>query len=113
MTFQYEYERRKYAQDLINFDKRFLALFSGKPRTEENQDGVSHEEFSQYVFSHGIFHRNSMLSGTEHSRLLVLLPAALGFTTQSLRSSILSINLSPRTSLSDSECSRRFLSVRP
>jgi len=41
----YEFERRKYAQDLINFDKRFSALFSGKPRTETNQDGVSHEEF--------------------------------------------------------------------
>lgn len=42
---QYEFERRKYAQDLINFDKKFSALFSGKPRTEDNQDGVSHEEF--------------------------------------------------------------------
>ncbi|KZT67328.1 hypothetical protein DAEQUDRAFT_673415 [Daedalea quercina L-15889] len=41
----YEFERRKYAQDLITFDKRFSALFSGKPRTEENQGGVSHEEF--------------------------------------------------------------------
>ncbi|KAI5120431.1 hypothetical protein M0805_009893 [Coniferiporia weirii] len=41
----YEFERRKYAQDLINFDKKFSALFSGKPRTEDNQDGVSHEEF--------------------------------------------------------------------
>jgi len=41
----YEFERRKYAQDLINFDKEFSALFSGKPRTAENQDGISHEEF--------------------------------------------------------------------
>ncbi|KIJ21008.1 hypothetical protein PAXINDRAFT_165806 [Paxillus involutus ATCC 200175] len=41
----YELERRKYAQDLINFDKEFSALFSGKPRTAENQDGISHEEF--------------------------------------------------------------------
>jgi phenol 2-monooxygenase len=51
----YEYERRKYAQDLINFDKRFSALFSGKPRTEENQDGVSHEEFSQAFQTFGAF----------------------------------------------------------
>lgn len=46
---QYEFERRKYAQDLINFDKKFSALFSGKPRTELNQDGVSHEDFLKYV----------------------------------------------------------------
>ena len=46
---QYEFERRKYAQDLINFDKKFSALFSGKPRTEEFQDGVSHAEFLEYV----------------------------------------------------------------
>ncbi|KDQ61459.1 hypothetical protein JAAARDRAFT_30898 [Jaapia argillacea MUCL 33604] len=41
----YEFERRKYAQDLIDFDKRFASLFSGKPQTEDNEDGVSHEEF--------------------------------------------------------------------
>lgn len=46
---QYEFERRTYAQDLINFDKKWAALFSGKPRTEDNQDGVTHEEFLQYV----------------------------------------------------------------
>ena len=42
---QYEFERRKYAQDLIDFDKKFSALFSGKPLTKDNKDGVSHEEF--------------------------------------------------------------------
>lgn len=41
----YESERRKYAQDLIAFDKQFSTLFSGKPRTEEFSDGVSHDEF--------------------------------------------------------------------
>jgi len=41
----YEYERRKYAQDLIDFDKKFSAMFSEKPRTEANQDGVSHAQF--------------------------------------------------------------------
>ncbi|KAF8448875.1 FAD binding domain-containing protein [Boletus edulis BED1] len=44
----YEHERRKYAQDLINFDKEFASLFSGKPRTAENEDGVSHEEFLRH-----------------------------------------------------------------
>ena len=46
---QYEFERRKYAQDLINFDRQFAALFSGKPRSQDNQDGVSHEQFLEYV----------------------------------------------------------------
>jgi len=52
---QYEYERRKYAQDLINFDKKFAALFSGKPRSEDNEDGVSHEEFIQAFQAFGLF----------------------------------------------------------
>ncbi|EED83161.1 predicted protein [Postia placenta Mad-698-R] len=46
----YEFERRKYAQDLISFDKRFAALFSGKPRTEGSEDGVTHEEFMEYAY---------------------------------------------------------------
>ncbi|KAI0730556.1 FAD binding domain-containing protein [Earliella scabrosa] len=39
----YEGERRKFAQDLIEFDRKWATLFSGKPRTESNQDGVTHE----------------------------------------------------------------------
>ncbi|PPQ66392.1 hypothetical protein CVT24_007221 [Panaeolus cyanescens] len=41
----YELERRQYALDLINFDKKFARLFTGKPKTEIDMDGVSHEEF--------------------------------------------------------------------
>nr|VWP01573.1 STE/STE11 protein kinase [Ganoderma boninense] len=41
----YESERRTYAQELIDFDKWWSQLFHGKPRTEENQDGVTHEQF--------------------------------------------------------------------
>lgn len=41
----YELERRKYAQDLIEFDRKISTLFSGKPKTADNDDGVSHEEF--------------------------------------------------------------------
>ncbi|KAF8806894.1 hypothetical protein BYT27DRAFT_7233651 [Phlegmacium glaucopus] len=51
----YELERRKYAQDLIDFDKHFAKLFSGKPRTEENQDGVSHEFFLKMFQTFGGF----------------------------------------------------------
>jgi len=46
---QYESERRKYAQELIDFDKQFAALFSGKPKTLEHEDGVSHEQFLKYA----------------------------------------------------------------
>ena len=42
---QYESERRAYAQALIDFDKTWSKLFTGKPRTEENQDGITHEQF--------------------------------------------------------------------
>jgi len=51
----YEFERRKYAQDLINFDRKFSALFSGKPRSQDNQDGVSHEQFLEAFQTFGGF----------------------------------------------------------
>ncbi|KZV82212.1 thioredoxin-like protein [Exidia glandulosa HHB12029] len=51
----YEFERRKYAQDLINFDKKFAALFSGKPRSDDNEDGVSHEQFLEAFQTFGGF----------------------------------------------------------
>ncbi|KAI0364365.1 hypothetical protein BV20DRAFT_956369 [Pilatotrama ljubarskyi] len=51
----YEFERRKYAQDLIDFDKKFSKLFSGKPRTQENQDGITHEEFLEAFQTFGAF----------------------------------------------------------
>ncbi|EGN91817.1 hypothetical protein SERLA73DRAFT_118141 [Serpula lacrymans var. lacrymans S7.3] len=51
----YESERRKYAQDLINFDKEFSALFSGKPRTRDNQSGVTHEQFLRAFQTFGGF----------------------------------------------------------
>ncbi|KAJ7504185.1 FAD binding domain-containing protein, partial [Mycena galericulata] len=51
----YELERRKYAQDLINFDVKFSELFSGKPRTELNQSGVSHEDFLKAFQTFGGF----------------------------------------------------------
>ncbi|KAJ7696431.1 FAD binding domain-containing protein [Mycena rosella] len=51
----YELERRKYAQDLINFDVDFAALFSGKPRTQVNQNGVSHADFLRAFQTFGGF----------------------------------------------------------
>ncbi|KDQ61462.1 hypothetical protein JAAARDRAFT_54828 [Jaapia argillacea MUCL 33604] len=51
----YEFERRKYAQDLIAFDKKFSALFSGKPQTEEYAEGVSHQQFLEAFQTFGGF----------------------------------------------------------
>ncbi|KAG2075534.1 hypothetical protein BDR04DRAFT_1228533 [Suillus decipiens] len=51
----YELERQKYAQDLIDFDREFSALFSGKPRTSENQEGVTHEQFLSAFMAFGGF----------------------------------------------------------
>ncbi|KAF8141461.1 FAD binding domain-containing protein [Boletus edulis] len=51
----YESERRKYAQDLIAFDKTFSTLFSGKPLTANNVDGVSHQQFLEAFQTFGGF----------------------------------------------------------
>lgn len=51
----YESERRKYALDLIAFDKMFSTLFSGKPLTEENSDGVAPEHFMKTFQKFGGF----------------------------------------------------------
>lgn len=51
----YELERQKYARDLIDFDREFSALFSGKPRTSENEQGVTHEEFLRAFQASGGF----------------------------------------------------------
>ncbi|KAG2144345.1 FAD binding domain-containing protein [Suillus clintonianus] len=51
----YESERRKFALDLIAFDKMFSTLFSGKPLTEENSDGVAHEHFMKTFQTFGGF----------------------------------------------------------
>ncbi|PCH36409.1 thioredoxin-like protein [Wolfiporia cocos MD-104 SS10] len=69
----YEFERRKYAQDLIAFDKRWSALFSGKPRTDEDADGVTHEEFlealktsDQFMSGIGVYYAPSVLTRMTH-----------------------------------------------
>ncbi|KZT52379.1 hypothetical protein CALCODRAFT_502386 [Calocera cornea HHB12733] len=51
----YELERRKYARDLIDFDKKLADLFSGKAVTTENATGVSHKEFQGLLQSMGGF----------------------------------------------------------
>ena len=44
----YQSERRRVAQDLIDFDHRFSRLFSGRPATDVlDAEGVSMEEFKE------------------------------------------------------------------
>ncbi|KIM55978.1 hypothetical protein SCLCIDRAFT_29912 [Scleroderma citrinum Foug A] len=69
----YESERRKYAQDLIDFDKEYSALFSGKPRTSENQDGISHDQFLNafqafggFTSGIGVHYEPSAIVNTKH-----------------------------------------------
>ncbi|PCH36404.1 hypothetical protein WOLCODRAFT_140399 [Wolfiporia cocos MD-104 SS10] len=69
----YEFERRKYAQDLIAFDKRFAALVSDKPRTDEDADGVTHEElleatqiFGPFMNGIGVYYAPSVLTRMTH-----------------------------------------------
>ncbi|KAF8470314.1 FAD binding domain-containing protein [Russula ochroleuca] len=51
----YESERRKYAQDLIAFDKTFSALFSEKFRVDNEGHNPTHEEFMGAFQSYGNF----------------------------------------------------------
>ncbi|KAL1952881.1 hypothetical protein VTO42DRAFT_4068 [Malbranchea cinnamomea] len=49
----YETERKKIAEDLINFDHRFSRLFSGRPAKDVmDEEGISMEEFKR-VFEKG------------------------------------------------------------
>ncbi|KAI9458436.1 FAD binding domain-containing protein [Lactarius psammicola] len=51
----YEFERRKYAQDLIAFDKEFSALFSEKLSEDGEGHGPTYEEFIGAFQNYGNF----------------------------------------------------------
>ncbi|KZT50982.1 hypothetical protein CALCODRAFT_521651 [Calocera cornea HHB12733] len=51
----YELERKKFAQDLISFDRKLADMFSGKAATADNAEGVSHEEFQALLRTEGGF----------------------------------------------------------
>ncbi|KAJ3560843.1 hypothetical protein NP233_g10569 [Leucocoprinus birnbaumii] len=51
----YELERKKYAHDLIDFDREFAKKFSDKPKTEGSEDGVTHDEFKKTFQKFGLF----------------------------------------------------------
>ncbi|KAI6094987.1 hypothetical protein F5141DRAFT_1206583 [Pisolithus sp. B1] len=73
MSDTHNLERTKYTQDLIDFDKRYAALFSGKPRTSADQNGISHEEFFKayktaggFTSGTGIHYGPSMIVNAKH-----------------------------------------------
>ena len=62
---QYEFERRKYAQDLIAFDKEFSALFSENLREDGEGPGPTCEEFIGCAFIAPRLVPLTHLSGTQ------------------------------------------------
>ncbi|OAX36141.1 hypothetical protein K503DRAFT_793556 [Rhizopogon vinicolor AM-OR11-026] len=71
----YELERRKFAQDLIEFDRKHSSLFTGKQRIAGNDDGLSHEEFrsafkinSGFISGIGIHYASSAITNGKHQR---------------------------------------------
>ncbi len=73
----YSAERREYGQALIDFDRKFSAMFSAKPKSAENPDGVDPAEFQRYFQLFGeytagvsIQYRPSIMVGNgEHQTL--------------------------------------------
>ncbi|EJC99951.1 uncharacterized protein FOMMEDRAFT_92013 [Fomitiporia mediterranea MF3/22] len=87
----YELERRKYAQDLIDFDRKFAALFSGKPRSEENQEGVTHDQFLAAFQTFGGFTSGI---GIQYSPSLLTVPSSsISSSTTATSSSTLATHL--------------------
>jgi hypothetical protein len=98
---QYEFERRKYAQDLIAFDKTFSALFSEKLRADDSEGhGPTHEEFIGLTFPL-LSPRQIILSSLCHPELSKATETshlALAYTTRIPRSRTRRINLRRQTS---------------
>lgn len=61
----YSVERQAIAQELIDFDREFAKMFSAKPKTVKDDDGVDPVEFQQYFLKRGRFTAGT---GTERIR---------------------------------------------
>lgn len=66
----YSAERQTVAKELIDFDREFAAMFSARPKDENNPDGVDPAEFQRYFVKQGRFtagtavhYRPSMIQG--------------------------------------------------
>ncbi|KAF8129842.1 FAD binding domain-containing protein [Boletus edulis] len=68
----YEQERRKYAQDLISFDKELATLLSEKPRRTENRDVASDvrvfQKFSDFVTGIRVHYFPSAIVDPKHQK---------------------------------------------
>jgi len=51
----YSSERRAVAKELIDFDREFAAMFSARPQSSDDEDGVDPAEFQRYFQQHGRF----------------------------------------------------------
>lgn len=78
----YSAERQAVAQELIDFDKAFAAMFSAKPKTSHDEEGVDPAAFQRYFVKQGRFtagtathYRPSLLTGAGAYQAL-----ATGFT---------------------------------
>lgn len=73
----YSDERREYGQALIDFDREFSRMFSAKPKSAENPDGVDPAEFQRYFqlfgeYTAGVsiqYRPSIMVSEGEHQAL--------------------------------------------
>ncbi|KAI9062565.1 hypothetical protein FKP32DRAFT_1677098 [Trametes sanguinea] len=72
----YESERRKFAKDLIEFDKQWSKLFIAKRQSSEHPDGVTHEQFigmmkkfNSFVSGIGIRYSPSTIVNPQHQAI--------------------------------------------
>ncbi len=73
----YSSERHEYGQALIDFDRQWSSMFSAKPKSAENPDGVDPAEFQRYfkLFGHytaGVsiqYRQSSVIGSNEHQDL--------------------------------------------
>ena len=83
----YDAERRAVAQDLIDFDREWAAMFSARPSAKPGDDGVDPAEFQRYFvrqlrYTAGVEtqYRPSLLSvGTAHQALATGFPVGRRF----------------------------------
>ncbi|WP_417671834.1 FAD-binding monooxygenase [Roseibium sp.] len=71
----YSIERKQIAQDLIDFDREWAAMFSAPPKDKDNPNGVDPEEFRAYFQRFGRYtagtatvYKPSILTGGEESQ---------------------------------------------
>ncbi|QRV88496.1 phenol 2-monooxygenase [Ceratobasidium sp. AG-Ba] len=75
------FERRKYAQDLINFDRKCATLFSGNVQTAESSDGVSHHQFVEVFQAFGAF-TSGIGIGIDYAQSVIVNPSHPALATK-------------------------------